>query len=91
MGSEQRTSKTMNIILWIVQGLLAITFIWAGLMKIFQPAQLPFPWVKDSGNLVLIAGIVDLLGGVGIVIPSLLRVQPKLTVYAAYEIGRAHV
>ncbi len=86
MTSEQRTSKTMNIILWITQGLLSATFIWAGFMKIFKPEDLPFPWVKDNASLVLITGIVDLLGGLGIVLPTLLRIQPKLTIFAAYGI-----
>jgi|JI10StandDraft_1071094.scaffolds.fasta_scaffold29101_4 uncharacterized membrane protein YphA (DoxX/SURF4 family) len=86
MTNEQKTSKTMNIILWITQGLLATTFIWAGFMKIFKPADLPFPWVKDNTTLVLITGIVDLLGGLGIVLPALLRIQPKLTIYAAYGV-----
>lgn len=86
MSGKQKTSKTMNIILWIIQGLLAVTFIWAGVMKIFKPEDLPFPWVNDNTNLVLLTGIVDLLGGLGIVLPTLFRVQPKLTIFAAYGI-----
>lgn|SRR5690606_27265862 len=84
MPSEQKTSKAINIILWIVQGILALTFISSGYMKIFQPEELPFPWIRDNSNLVLITGIVDLLAGVGIFLPTLLRVQPKLTIFAAY-------
>lgn len=86
MTSRQKTSKTLNIILWITQVLLATTFIWAGFMKVLKPEDLPFPWVKDNTNLVLITGIVDVLGGLGIVLPTLLRVQPKLTIFAAYGI-----
>lgn len=77
MPGEQKTSKTMNIILWIIQGLLAVTFIWAGSMKIFKPENLPFPWVKDNPNLVLLTGIIDLLGGLGIALPALFRMQPN--------------
>ena len=86
MISKLKTSKTMNIILWITQGLLAAIFIWAGFMKLFKPEELPFPWVKDNTNLVVLTGIVDLLGGLGIVLPTLLRIQPKLTIAAAYGI-----
>lgn len=86
MTNEQTKSKTIHILLWIAQGLLAATFIWAGTMKIVQPESLPFPWVKDNPNLVLITGLVDLLGGIGIILPALLRIQPKLTIYAAYGI-----
>jgi uncharacterized membrane protein YphA (DoxX/SURF4 family) len=86
MTVEKKTSKVINIILWIAQILLALTFIWAGFMKIFQPEKLSFPWIKDNANLVLVAGIVDLLGGIGIVFPSLFGIKPKLTIYAAYGI-----
>lgn len=86
MANEQVTSKAVNIIGWMAQGLLAITFIWAGSMKLFQPAELPFPWVEDNPGLVSLTGIVDLLAGVGIILPALLRIQPKLTIYAAYGI-----
>lgn len=86
MTSEQKTSKTTNIILWITQGLLAATFTWAGFMKLFKPEDLPFPWIKDNTNLVILTGIVDVLAGLGIVLPTLLRIQPKLTIFAAYGI-----
>lgn len=86
MTTEQKTSKTMNIILWIAQGLLALTFVWTGSMKIFKPADLPFPWVKDNANLVLLTGLVDLLAGIGIVLPAILRIKTKLTIFAAYGI-----
>jgi len=86
MRSEQKTSKTLNIILWITQGLLAVTFIWAAYMKIFKPEDLPFPWIKDNANLVLLTSIVDLSCGLGIVLPALFRIQPKLTIFSAYGI-----
>lgn len=76
----------MNTILWIAQGLLALTFLWAGFMKLFQPEELPFPWAADHVNLVFITGVVDVLAGIGIIVPALLRIQPKLTIYAAYGI-----
>lgn len=76
----------MNIFIWIAQGILALTFIWAGSMKLFKPNGLPFPWVKDQPNLVIITGIVDLLGGLGIVLPALLGIRQGLTIFAAYGI-----
>ncbi len=76
----------MNVILWLAQGLLALTFIWAGSVKIFQPEELPFAWVKDNPGLVSFTGVVDLLAGTGIIFPTLIRMQPKLMIYAAYGI-----
>lgn len=86
MTTEQTKSKTWNVLLWITQVLLALIFLPTGLMKIVQPESLPFPWIKDDPNLVLITGVVDLLGGIGIILPATLRIQPKLTIYAAYGI-----
>lgn len=83
---NQKTARTMNRILWVAQGLLALTLMWAGFMKIAQPEELPFPWLKDNTQLVVITGVIDILGGVGIVLPALLRIQPKLTIFAAYGI-----
>lgn len=76
----------MNTIIWVAQGLLAVTFIWAGLMKVFKPEGLPFPWVKDNPTLVLITGIFDVSGGLGIILPTLLGIQPGLTVFTAFGI-----
>lgn len=86
MAAVQKTSKTKNILLWIAQALISATFIWAGCMKLFKPEALPFPWIKDKATLVPITGIIDLLGGIGILLPTLLRIRPKLTVFAAYGI-----
>ena len=86
MTTEQKTSKPLNIVLWVAQGLLALTFIWVGFMKIANPGDLPFPWIKENPSLVLITGIFDLSGGLGIILPTLLRIQPKLTVLTAYGI-----
>lgn len=84
MVREQKTSKTLNIILWIAQLLLAVTFIWAGVMKLFKPTDLPWLWIKENPNLVKVTGVLDLLAGIGLVLPQLLRIQPRLVIYAAY-------
>jgi uncharacterized membrane protein YphA (DoxX/SURF4 family) len=75
-----------NIILWILQLLLAFLFIQSGIMKLFNPADLPWPWIKENPNLAKATGIIDLLGGIGLVLPPLLRIQPKFAMYAAYGI-----
>ncbi|AWB06888.1 hypothetical protein A6A40_17725 (plasmid) [Azospirillum humicireducens] len=72
--------------LWTVQTLLALFFIYAGFTKLATPAdQLAamMPWTADHPRLVPVTGIADLLGGIGILLPSLTRIQPRLTVLAA--------
>ena len=82
--TNQKNSKVLNITLWIFQALLAVTFIGTSVMKLFHPNELPWFWVKENPELVTISGILDLLAGFGLALPSILRVQPKMTIYAAY-------
>lgn len=84
--AENKISKTLNIILWATQILLALTFIWAGAMKLFQPEELPWAWIKENPDLVKISAIFDLLAGFGIILPTLLSIKPKLTIFASYGI-----
>jgi uncharacterized membrane protein YphA (DoxX/SURF4 family) len=90
MGNQQKSSKELNITLWIVQMLLASSLIWSSWMKLFQPVQqlaAMWPWAGEvSPSLIKFTGIVDLLGGLGLVLPAGLRIQPKLTPIAAMGI-----
>ena len=82
-------SKGLNIALWVAQALICLTLVWAGYAKLFQPIEETakmLPWALENPGLVKFTGIVDLLGGIGIVLPAALRIQPKLTVLAAYGV-----
>lgn len=77
----------MTVLLWIAQLIVAASFIWAGAMKLFQPAEqlaLMWPWTAEYPLLVKLTGILDVLGGIGLIVPTLLKIQPKFTVYTAY-------
>jgi len=80
----------MNILLWIVQGLLALMFLSAGMMKVFQyeKAKASLPWVKDSSkSFVTFVGLAELLGAIGLVLPLALNVMPVLTPVAALALA----
>jgi hypothetical protein len=73
----------MNYALWIVQGLLAALFLFAGGMKLLLPieeltAQMPLP-----GPFIRFIAAAEVLGGLGVVLPGLFRVWPGLTALAA--------
>ncbi|MEP7339655.1 MAG: DoxX family protein [Acidobacteriota bacterium] len=73
----------MNIVLWIVQGLLAALFLWAGGMKLVLPLdQLTGP-IPLPGLFVRFIGVCEVLGGLGLILPWLLRIRPGLTPLAA--------
>ena len=83
----QKNGKALHISLWIAQGLLALLFIMAGVTKASQPIDAlaeSLPWVTSTPvALVRFIGISELLGGLGLLLPALLRIKPFLTVWAA--------
>ena len=80
----------MNIALWVVQIILGLAFIMFGAMKAFQyeKAKASLPWVKDSSKgLVTFIGMAELLGGLGLILPYVTGIAPKLTPIAALGLG----
>ncbi|MFK7949489.1 MAG: DoxX family protein [Saprospiraceae bacterium] len=84
---NQKNNKAINIALWVVQVLLGLMFLMAGATKTFQPMEVlaeSLPWVTETSSaLVRFIGISELLGGIGLLLPSILRIKPFLTVWAA--------
>jgi hypothetical protein len=76
----------MNIVLWIIQILLALLFLFAGVTKLFPIIEMPPPppgmWMPPMWFLKFI-GLCEFLGALGLVLPGLLRRQQYLTVWAA--------
>jgi hypothetical protein len=73
----------MNIVLWIVQALLAALFLFAGGMKLVLPLQQLTGPVALPGWFIRFVGVAEVLGGLGLILPSLLRIRPGLTPLAA--------
>ena len=73
----------MKYALWIIQGLLAALFLFAGVMKLVMPIaemtrDMPLP-----GLLLRFIGVCEVLGGIGLVLPAWLGIRPGLTSLAA--------
>ena len=79
--------RGIQIGLWAAQALIALVFIGSGFLKLSTPiAQLSanMPWTGQyPEGFVRFIGLVDLAGGLGILLPSLTRIVPRLTVLAA--------
>ncbi len=78
----------MNVVLWILAGLLAVAFAGAGLMKLAQPkaklAASGMAWTEDfSDSQVKGIGAVEVLGALGLILPAALGIAEILTPLAA--------
>ena len=79
-----RSSPRVNVVLWIVQGVLAALFLFSGGMKLAMPiAELAKLSTPLSGPFMVFIGVAEMLGGLGLILPALLRIRPSLTVLAA--------
>lgn len=75
--------KTMNVVLWVVQILLAAAFLMTGFMKLTMAEELlaassPFPVL-----FVRFISVCEILGAIGLVVPGLTRIRTGLTPLAA--------
>ena len=78
----------MNVVLWIVAGVLAAAFVASGLMKLAQPKQKivesGMGWAGDfSDGTVKAIGALEVLGGLGLILPAVFDVAPVLVPIAA--------
>ena len=73
----------MTYALWIVQGLLAALFLFAGGMKLVLPLEKLTGPVPLPGLFLRFIGVAEVLGAIGLILPGLLRIRPGLTPLAA--------
>lgn len=87
IAPQQTAGKPLRIGLWAAQLIAAAIFVAAGLTKLSTPVPElanTIPWTADfSVAFVRCIGLVDLLGGLGLVLPAATRIVPRLTVLAA--------
>lgn len=78
----------MSIVLWVVQGVLALAFIAAGSMKVFAYEKYKAMSEKNgpsglSRGLVMFIGLSELAGAIGIVLPMASDIASWLSPLAA--------
>lgn len=85
--TTQKASRTLHITLWVMQVIVAALFIWTGFSKLTLPIEklaAMFPWTVEVPQAFLVfTALCDLLGGIGLLLPAMLRIKPQLTAWAA--------
>jgi uncharacterized membrane protein YphA (DoxX/SURF4 family) len=77
--------RRLTYALWMVQGLLAVVFLFAGGAKLVMSVEemtkgVPVPL---PGLFLRFLGVAEVLGALGLILPGLLRIRPGLTPLAA--------
>jgi hypothetical protein len=72
-----------NVTLWVVQGLLAALFLFAGVMKLVLPIEAMAGPVALPGLFLRFIGVAETLGAIGLIVPGLVRIHQELTPLAA--------
>jgi hypothetical protein len=72
-----------NTLLWVVQGMLALLFLFAGGMKLVMPLEAMKSPIALPGLFLRFLGVAEVLGAVGLILPVLLGIRPGLTPLAA--------
>ena len=74
----------MNAVLWTIQVVLALLFMFAGVMKFVMPVEeMTKQMPSMPGWFLHFIGVAETLGALGLILPGLLRKQPGLTPLAA--------
>ncbi|MGW0436238.1 DoxX family protein [Micromonospora sp. NPDC003197] len=78
----------MEIVLWIIAGLLAVAFLFAGANKVLQPKEKLLAsgmhWVEGTNpGLVKLLGGLEVLAAIGLILPAILDIAPVLVPLAA--------
>ena len=81
--STHTPSQKTTVLLWIIQGLLALVFMFAGVMKFVMPIEEMTKQVRLPGLFLRFIGVAEVLGAIGLILPGLLRIRPGLTPLAA--------
>lgn len=87
-ASHSPAGKALRIGLWAVQALMSVAFLLFGMQKLFTApealaAMWHTPWPVAYPGLLRATGVIDALGGLGLLLPALTRIRPHLTVLAA--------
>ena len=78
-----RKRRKLTVTLWVIQGLLAALFLFAGGVKLVLPLEALRGPIEFPGPFLRFIGVTEVLGALGLVLPGLLRIRVELTPLAA--------
>ena len=81
--ATDRSGRKLNVLLWVLQILLAMLFTFSGVMKFIMPVEEMTKQISLPGWFLHFIGVAEILGAIGLVLPGVLRIRAGLTQLAA--------
>ncbi len=81
--TSRRASAARSVLLWSVQALLALLFLFAGATKLRMSAALLAQFTGLPGAFMKFIAVAEIAGALGLVLPGVFRVKRFLTPVAA--------
>jgi uncharacterized membrane protein YphA (DoxX/SURF4 family) len=78
-----RATRKTSVALWVIQGVLAALFLFAGAMKLVTPVDKLAEMSALPVAFMQFIGCAEVLGALGLILPGLLRIKQVLTPLAA--------
>ncbi len=84
--------RELNIIAWILQGVIAVFFIYSGLLKLTSYELIfgdlrPIWFEHVPSWMPVLAGSLEILGGIGIILPAITRIHPILVPISLFSLA----
>ncbi len=81
--ATNRPGRKLNVLLWVLQALLAMLFLFAGSMKFIMSVEEMTKQMPLPGWFLHFIGSAEILGAIGLLLPGILRIRTGLTPLAA--------
>ena len=82
-AAMDRPGRKLIVLLWVLQVLLALLFMFAGVMKFVMPVEEMTKQIALPGWFLHFIGAAEILGAIGLILPGILRIRTGLTALAA--------
>ena len=83
ISNSAQSGRGLNIVLWIIQALLAAFFIFGGVFKLIGPIEEAATQTHMPVLFLRFIGLCETLGALGLILPGMLRIKRMLTPLAA--------
>ena len=82
-AAMDQPGRKLNVLLWVLQVLLALLFMFAGVMKFVMPVEEMTKQIALPGWFLHFIGASEILGAIALILPGILRLRTGLTALAA--------